>query len=88
LKDADVLVDGYRPKALEKLGFSSASLREINPSLIYVRECCYGFKGPWAHRSGWQQIADCLVGLSWLQGKFMGLNEPIVPLLRKIDPRI
>ena len=88
VKGADVLVDGYRPQAFAKLGFTSASLREINPSLIYTRENCYGFKGPWSHRSGWQQIADCLVGLSWLQGKFMGLNEPIVPLLRKCDAGI
>ncbi|RDW63606.1 hypothetical protein BP6252_11151 [Coleophoma cylindrospora] len=85
LKDADVLVDGYRPGAFERLGFTSATLREINPSLIYVRENCYGFKGPLSHRSGWQQVSDCLVGLSWLQGKFMGLNEPVVPLLPNSD---
>ncbi|GAB7347766.1 hypothetical protein MBLNU459_g5312t1 [Dothideomycetes sp. NU459] len=83
--DADVLIDGYRPGALARLGFDSASLRDINPSLIYVRENCYGFKGPLAYRSGWQQISDCLVGISWLQGKFMGLNEPVVPLLPNSD---
>jgi crotonobetainyl-CoA:carnitine CoA-transferase CaiB-like acyl-CoA transferase len=91
IKDADVLVDGYRPKALEKLGFPSARLREINQSLIYLRENCYGWKGPWSHRSGWQQISDCVVGLSWVQGKFLGLNEPVVPILRKSesqDPNI
>lgn len=79
---ADVLIDGYRPGVLAKLGFNSASLRTINPKLVYVRESCYGFKGPLAYRSGWQQISDCLVGISWLQGKFLGLNEPVVPLLR------
>lgn len=82
-KSADVLIDGYRPGALGRLGFTSASLREINPSLIYVRENCYGFKGPLASRSGWQQVSDCLVGISHLQGKFLGLKEPVVPLLRK-----
>ena len=80
---ADVLVDGYRPHALEKLGFHSKSLRELNPSLIYVREDCYGYNGPWAHRSGWQQIADCTVGLAIMTGEFLGLNEPVQPLLRK-----
>lgn len=83
VEEADVLIDGYRPGALERLGFDSVKLRHINPSLIYTRENCYGFKGPLARRSGWQQISDCLVGISWLQGKFMGLNEPVVPLLRK-----
>jgi hypothetical protein len=35
--------------------------------------------GPWASRPGWQQIADCVTGIAWEQGRFMGLNEPVVP---------
>ncbi|KAJ4178459.1 hypothetical protein NW755_013174 [Fusarium falciforme] len=85
VRGADVLIDGYRPGALERLGFDSGSLRGLNPSLIYLRENCYGFKGPLAGRSGWQQISDCLVGLSWLQGEFLGLDEPVVPLLPNSD---
>ncbi|KAM6534659.1 hypothetical protein FALCPG4_004285 [Fusarium falciforme] len=85
IKGADVLVDGYRPGALARLGFDSVSLRKVNDRLIYVRENCYGFKGPLSHRSGWQQISDCLVGISWLQGQFLGLNEPVVPLLPNSD---
>lgn len=82
---ADILVDGYRPGALKRLGFDAENLRKLNPSLIYMRENCYGFKGPLAHRSGWQQISDCLVGVSYLQGKFLGLDEAVVPLLRKFN---
>ncbi|RDW83538.1 uncharacterized protein DSM5745_03864 [Aspergillus mulundensis] len=85
VKAADVLVDGYRPGVLGRLGFDADSLREINPSLIYARENCYGWKGPLSHRSGWQQISDCLVGISWMQGKFLGLDEPVVPLLPNSD---
>ncbi|KAH7133253.1 CAIB/BAIF family protein [Dactylonectria estremocensis] len=85
VEGADVLVDGYRPGALARLGFDSATLRKIKQNLIYVRENCYGFKGPLVHRSGWQQISDCLVGISWLQGKFMDLDEPVVPLLPNSD---
>lgn len=86
VKGADILIDGYRPGALKGLGFDSKSLRHLNPSLIYMRENCYGFKGPLAHRSGWQQISDCVVGLSYLEGKFLGLQEPVVPLLREFKP--
>ncbi|KAF6812123.1 formyl-CoA transferase [Colletotrichum plurivorum] len=85
VRGADMLVDGYRPGVLERLGFDSKSLRKLNPSLIYMRENCYGFKGPLAHRSGWQQISDCLVGLSHLQGKFLDLEEAVVPLLPNSD---
>lgn len=84
VRDADVLIDGFRPNAIAKLGFNSSTLRKISPSLIYVRENCYGWHGPWAHRSGWQQIADAVVGLAIEQGAFLGLrNEPVMPLLRK-----
>lgn len=83
IRDADVFIDGYRPHTIAKLGFDADTLRKSNPSLIYVRENCYGWKGPLSYRSGWQQIADCFSGHSWMQGKFLGLNEPVVPLLRK-----
>ncbi|GME65958.1 CoA-transferase family III domain-containing protein [Neofusicoccum parvum] len=85
LKGADVLIDGYRPGVLQRLGFAPQVLRKINPSLVYVRENCYGFKGPLADRSGWQPISDCLVGHAWLQGKFLGLQEPVLPPLPNSD---
>ncbi|KAL4983185.1 CoA-transferase family III domain-containing protein [Aspergillus falconensis] len=85
VQSADVLIDGYRPGVLTKLGFDAESLRKINPRLIYARENCYGWKGPLSYRSGWQQVSDCLVGISWLQGKFLGLDEPVVPLLPNSD---
>ncbi|KAM0226821.1 hypothetical protein ACHAP5_012306 [Fusarium lateritium] len=85
VRDADVLVDGFRPYALEKLGFHSKSLRDLRPSLIYIREDCYGWSGPWAHRSGWQQIADSLVGLAVQEGQWLGLDEPVQPLLPNSD---
>lgn len=34
VESADVLIDGYRPRVLERLGFDSATLRKINPSLV------------------------------------------------------
>ncbi|KAK0387251.1 hypothetical protein NLU13_5564 [Sarocladium strictum] len=85
VRGADILIDGYRPGVLARLGFDSHSLRQLSPTLIYMRENCYGFKGPLAHRSGWQQISDCLVGISHLQGKFLGLDEAVVPLLPNSD---
>ncbi|KAL4862566.1 hypothetical protein BDV12DRAFT_190333 [Aspergillus spectabilis] len=85
IKSSDILIDGYRPGVLKRLGFDHDALRKVNTSLIYFRENCYGFKGPFADRSGWQQISDCLTGIAWLQGKFLGLDEPVVPLLPNSD---
>lgn len=83
LAEADVLVDGYRPGALEKLGYGPGALGELavkrGRGYVYVNENCFGYEGEWRGRPGWQQIADCVSGVAWAQGKFMGLDEPVVP---------
>ncbi|KAK1756177.1 formyl-CoA:oxalate CoA-transferase [Echria macrotheca] len=93
LEDADVLIDGYRPGALARLGYSQSTLLDIarrrRRGFVYVAEDCFGGStgtgttrvpgAEWAGRPGWQQIADCVTGVAWAQGKFMGLDEPVVP---------
>lgn len=64
LLDADVVVDGYRPGALEKLGYGATALTALaqkrGKGFVYVNENCFGYEGEWAYRAGWQQIADCV----------------------------
>lgn len=102
LEEADVIIDGYRPGAVDGLlgapdglpGCGKAKLLEIaakrNKGFVYVAEDCFGGSretgtdlpvpgAEWAHRAGWQQIADCVTGVAWAQGEFMGRNEPVVP---------
>ncbi|EJT73691.1 CAIB/BAIF family enzyme [Gaeumannomyces tritici R3-111a-1] len=89
VEDADVVLDGYRPGALDRLGFGQAYLhalaRRRGKGMVVVRENCYGWSGPWAGRSGWQQISDCVTGVSWMMGEFLGLDEPVVPPLPSSD---
>lgn len=83
LDEVDVVVDGYRPGALEKLGYGPRAMAEMaarrGKGIVYVNENCFGYDGEWAGRPGWQQIADCVTGIAWEQGRFMGLDEPVVP---------
>ncbi|TKA33944.1 hypothetical protein B0A54_15124 [Friedmanniomyces endolithicus] len=62
IREADVVVEGYRPGAMERNGFGREAMfelvRERGRGIIHVRENCYGWNGPWKHRSGWQQISD------------------------------
>ncbi|KAF4539752.1 CoA-transferase family III [Lasiodiplodia theobromae] len=83
LETADVILDGYRPGSLERLGYGPKQLIELaqrrKRGIVYVAEDCFGHVGEWAGRPGWQQIADCVTGVAWAQGQAMGLNEPVVP---------
>lgn len=62
--DADVVVDGYRPGVMDRLGFGREAIFDLvktrDRGIIHVRENCYGWYGPWAHRSGWQGISDAV----------------------------
>jgi hypothetical protein len=83
LQSADVILDGYRPGSLDRLGYGSQGLLDIakrrGKGFVYVAENCFGHTGPWSSRPGWQQIADCVTGVAWAQGQAMGLDEPVVP---------
>ncbi|KAI0834938.1 CoA-transferase family III domain-containing protein [Hypoxylon sp. FL0890] len=86
LETADVIIDGYRPGVIARLGYRpedlAAKAAQRGRGIVYVSENCFGGseKGAeWACRPGWQQIADCVTGVAWEQGHFMGLNEPVVP---------
>lgn len=63
--EADVVMQGYRPGVFEKYGFGQedilAMAKERGRGIIYARENCYGHQGPWAYRSGWQQISDAVI---------------------------
>lgn len=50
--DADVLVEGMRPGAMERLGLGPDDLLADNPRLVYGRMTGWGQEGPWAERAG------------------------------------
>lgn len=89
VRDADVVVQGYRPGVLDKYGFSPAGLVELVKDrargIVVVRENCYGWNGPWSYRSGWQQISDACCGVSMAFGRAMGLDEPVTPVFPNSD---
>jgi hypothetical protein len=89
LLEADVVVNGYRPGVLDKYGADYESVfalgKERGRGFIYVRENCFGWNGPWAHRSGWQPISDACSGVSMGFGRAMGNNEPVTPVLPNSD---
>ena len=91
IKDADVVVQGYRPDVLDKYGFSQQGIIDLvkdrERGIISARENCYGWNGPWYYRSGWQQISDACVGISEGFGRAMGLKdgESVTPVFPNSD---
>ncbi|KAH4043938.1 hypothetical protein HBH69_228020 [Parastagonospora nodorum] len=89
IREADVVVDGYRPGVMEKLGFGRQAIFDLvkdrQHGIIHVRENCYGWHGPWTHRSGWQQISDACCGVSLEYGKAMGHGEAVTPVFPNAD---
>ncbi|QDS75630.1 hypothetical protein FKW77_006798 [Venturia effusa] len=89
IKDADVVVSAYRPHVLDKWGFGEEDVLKMcegrDRGIIYVRENCYGWYGPWAGRSGWQQISDACCGVSMEFGRAMGNDEPVTPVFPNSD---
>jgi alpha-methylacyl-CoA racemase len=52
IKAADVLVEGYRPGTMERLGYGPAEVLALNPRLIYGRMTGWGQSGPLARAAG------------------------------------
>ena len=50
--DSDVLVEGFRPGVMARLGLDFDTLREHNAALVYCAITGYGSASPWAHRAG------------------------------------
>lgn len=52
VKDADVVVESFRPGVMKKLGCDYETLKTINPKLVYAAITGYGQDGPYAERAG------------------------------------
>jgi hypothetical protein len=64
VRGADVLIHGYRPGAMEALGYSAGHLHELNPALVIVRFDAYGWSGPWATRRGFDSLVQMSSGIA------------------------
>jgi formyl-CoA transferase len=64
VKEADVLVENFRPGVMARLGMSYEDLRPLNPKLIYASATGFGRTGPYRNRKGQDIIAQALTGLA------------------------
>lgn len=68
VKDADIVIENFRPGTLEKWGLGWETLSAIKPSLVMVRVSGYGQTGPYSSRPGFAAIAESIGGMRYLAG--------------------
>jgi formyl-CoA transferase len=68
-QEADVLIENFRPGAMEGWGLSPEQLLEANPRLIVLRISGYGQTGPYRDRPGFGVVAEAMGGLRHLTGE-------------------
>lgn len=66
--DADVLLQNWRPGAIDRLGFDYQTLAERNPGLVYCSLTGYGTSGPYAMDPGYDPIIQAFSGLMAVTG--------------------
>jgi crotonobetainyl-CoA:carnitine CoA-transferase CaiB-like acyl-CoA transferase len=68
VREADVLIENYRPGTFERWGLGYEELARINPRLIMVRVSGFGQTGPYARRGGYGTIAEAFSGIPSFTG--------------------
>jgi crotonobetainyl-CoA:carnitine CoA-transferase CaiB-like acyl-CoA transferase len=83
VKEADVLVENFRPGTLERWGLAPEQLWAANPDLILLRVTGFGQTGPYSDRAGFGTLAEAMSGFAHLTGQADG--PPTLPAFGLAD---
>lgn len=81
----DILLHGYRPAALERLGYGTDARRALAPGLIDVSLCAYGWTGPWAGRRGFDSLVQMSTGIAEAGMGWKGAGRPTPLPVQALD---
>ena len=85
LAGADVLLHGYRPDALDNLGYGAAVRRSLAPGLVDVCLDAYGWTGPWAGRRGFDSLVQMSSGIAQAGQDWRGADKPVPLPVQALD---
>ena len=85
LSEADILLHGYRPGALDGLGYDAAARRAIAPGLIDVSLSAYGWSGPWAPRRGFDSLVQMSAGIADAGMRWRQADKPTPLPVQALD---
>jgi crotonobetainyl-CoA:carnitine CoA-transferase CaiB-like acyl-CoA transferase len=85
LSSADVIVHGYRPDALERLGLGAEMRARVRPGIIDVSLDAYGWTGPWAARRGFDSLVQMSTGIAFEGMERLGKDRPTPLPVQALD---
>jgi len=63
IAQADIMVQNFRPGVAERLGIGEATVRDINPKIVYCSISAYGGEGPIGHRPAYDHVVQAMSGI-------------------------
>jgi CoA:oxalate CoA-transferase len=76
IRQADVLVENFRPGTMDKIGLGYEDVKKINPRIVYGTITGFGKEGPWKNKPGQDLLIQSLSGLAYLNGN---QDQPPMP---------
>lgn len=76
-RNADVVIENYKLGGLAKYGLDEASIRALNPGVVYCSITGFGQTGPYAPRAGYDYIVQGMGGIMSLTGERDGEPQKI-----------
>ena len=76
LRHAHVIVQSYRPGALDALGFGPEAAATISPGIVYVSLSAYSHAGPWCNRRGYDTLVQTASGIALAEAEAFGSEVP------------
>lgn len=67
-RTADVFIENFRPGVVARYGLDEASIREVNPTIVYCSISGYGQQGEWASRGAYDHVVQALTGMMMMSG--------------------
>ena len=85
LAEADLLVHGLRPGALDALGFGPVERLRLAPGLVDVSLDAYGWHGPWATRRGFDSLVQMSCGIADAGMRHKAVDAPVPLPVQALD---
>jgi crotonobetainyl-CoA:carnitine CoA-transferase CaiB-like acyl-CoA transferase len=85
VRDADVVIDAFRPGALEHYGFGPSEIAVISPGTSVIQISAFDWVGPWAGRRGFDSIVQSTTGIALAGAEMSGSDTPVHLPVQSLD---